>query len=385
MNSRYFIDRPVFAVVIGLVLVVAGLIALPQLPVSEYPEVAPPSVQIQANYPGASADTIARTVAGPIEEQINGVEGLLYFTSQAASNGTLQTTVTFETGTDADQAAINVSNRIQAALPRLPEEVRRQGVTVTKRSNDLLVVVALRSPKKTRDTLFLSNYARINVVDEIKRIPGVGDATIVGARDYSMRVWLRPDRLAQLGLTTAEVVAAIRAQNNQYAAGKVGQDPAPPDQQLVYTVTTGGRLLEPEAFGEIVVRANSNGGVLRLKDLARIELGAQTYDQSSGLDAGPATLIRVFLRPGSNALDVATKVRARLDELQTGFPEDVEVSIPFDTTEVVKASIHEVVVTLGEAALLVVLVVYLFLQNWRATLIPVLAVPVSLIGTLAGL
>jgi len=385
MNSRYFIDRPVFAVVIGLVLVVAGLIALPQLPVSEYPEVAPPSVQIQANYPGASADTIARTVAGPIEEQINGVEGLLYFTSQAASNGTLQTTVTFETGTDADQAAINVSNRIQAALPRLPEEVRRQGVTVTKRSNDLLVVVALRSPKKTRDTLFLSNYARINVVDEIKRIPGVGDATIVGARDYSMRVWLRPDRLAQLGLTTAEVVAAIRAQNNQYAAGKVGQDPAPPDQQLVYTVTTGGRLLEPEAFGEIVVRANSNGGVLRLKDLARIELGAQTYDQSSGLDAGPATLIRVFLRPGSNALDVATKVRARLDELQTGFPEDVEASIPFDTTEVVKASIHEVVVTLGEAALLVVLVVYLFLQNWRATLIPVLAVPVSLIGTLAGL
>lgn len=385
MNSRYFIDRPVFAVVIGLVLVVAGLIALPQLPVSEYPEVAPPSVQIQANYPGASADTIARTVAGPIEEQINGVEGLLYFTSQAASNGTLQTTVTFETGTDADQAAINVSNRIQAALPRLPEEVRRQGVTVTKRSNDLLVVVALRSPQKTRDTLFLSNYARINVVDEIKRIPGVGDATIVGARDYSMRVWLRPDRLAQLGLTTAEVVAAIRAQNNQYAAGKVGQDPAPPDQQLVYTVTTGGRLLEPEAFGEIVVRANSNGGVLRLKDLARIELGAQTYDQSSGLDAGPATLIRVFLRPGSNALDVATKVRARLDELQTGFPEDVEVSIPFDTTEVVKASIHEVVVTLGEAALLVVLVVYLFLQNWRATLIPVLAVPVSLIGTLAGL
>ena len=385
MNSRYFIDRPVFAVVIGLVLVVAGLIALPQLPVSEYPEVAPPSVQIQANYPGASADTIARTVAGPIEEQINGVEGLLYFTSQAASNGTLQTTVTFETGTDADQAAINVSNRIQAALPRLPEEVRRQGVTVTKRSNDLLVVVALRSPKKTRDTLFLSNYARINVVDEIKRIPGVGDATIVGARDYSMRVWLRPDRLAQLGLTTAEVVAAIRAQNNQYAAGKVGQDPAPPDQQLVYTVTTGGRLLEPEAFGEIVVRANSNGGVLRLKDLARIELGAQTYDQSSGLDAGPATLIRVFLRPGSNALDVATKVRVRLDELQTGFPEDVEASIPFDTTEVVKASIHEVVVTLGEAALLVVLVVYLFLQNWRATLIPVLAVPVSLIGTLAGL
>jgi hydrophobe/amphiphile efflux-1 (HAE1) family protein len=385
MNSRYFIDRPVFAVVIGLVLVVAGLIALPQLPVSEYPEVAPPSVQIQANYPGASADTIARTVAGPIEEQINGVEGLLYFTSQAASNGTLQTTVTFETGTDADQAAINVSNRIQAALPRLPEEVRRQGVTVTKRSNDLLVVVALRSPKKTRDTLFLSNYARINVVDEIKRIPGVGDATIVGARDYSMRVWLRPDRLAQLGLTTAEVVAAIRAQNNQYAAGKVGQDPAPPDQQLVYTVTTSGRLLEPEAFGEIVVRANSNGGVLRLKDLARIELGAQTYDQSSGLDAGPATLIRVFLRPGSNALDVATKVRARLDELQTGFPEDVEASIPFDTTEVVKASIHEVVMTLGEAALLVVLVVYLFLQNWRATLIPVLAVPVSLIGTLAGL
>ncbi|MBU3693907.1 MAG: multidrug efflux RND transporter permease subunit [Rhodocyclaceae bacterium] len=385
MNSRFFIDRPVFAVVIGLVLVVAGLVALPQLPVSEYPEVAPPSVQIQANYPGASADTIARTVAGPLEEQINGVEGLLYFNSQAASNGTLQTTVTFESGTDADQAAINVNNRIQAALPRLPEEVRRQGVTVTKRSNDLLLVAALRSPKKTRDTLFLSNFARINVVDEIKRIPGVGDAGVVGARDYSMRVWLQPDRLAQLGLTTAEVVAAIRAQNNQYAAGKVGQDPAPPGQQLVYTVTTGGRLLEPEAFGEIVVRAAGSGGVLRLRDVARIELGAQTYDQSSGLDAGPATLMRVFLRPGANALEVATKVRERLDELQKSFPDDVEASVPFDTTEVVTASIQKVVETLGEAALLVVLVVYLFLQNWRATLIPVLAVPVSLTGTLAGL
>jgi len=385
MNSRYFIDRPVFAVVIGLVLVVAGLIALPQLPVSEYPEVAPPSVQIQANYPGASADTIARTVAGPIEEQLNGVEGLLYFNSQSASNGTLQTTVTFESGTDADQAAINVNNRIQAALPRLPEEVRRQGVTVTKRSNDLLMVVALRSPKQTRDTLFLSNYARINVVDEIKRIPGVGDATVVGARDYSMRVWLRPDRLAQLGLTTAEVVAAIRTQNNQYAAGKVGQDPAPQGQQLVYTVTTGGRLLEPEAFGEIVVRAAGGGGLLRLKDVARIELGAQTYDQSSGMDAGPATLMRVFLRPGANALDTTTRIRARLDELSKNFPDDVEASVPFDTTEVVSASIKKVVKTLGEAALLVVLVVYLFLQNWRATLIPLLAVPVSLIGTLAGL
>jgi len=385
MNSRYFIDRPVFAVVIGLVLMAAGLVALPQLPVSEYPEVAPPSVRIEATYPGASADTIARTVAGPIEEQINGVEGLLYFNSQAASNGTLQTTVTFESGTNADQAAINVSNRIQAALPRLPEEVRRQGVTVTKRSNDLLMVAAIRSPGKTRDTLFLSNFARINVVDEIKRIPGVGDAAVVGARDYSMRVWLQPDRLAQLGLTTAEVVAAIRAQNNQYAAGKVGQDPAPPGQQLVYTVTTGGRLLEPEAFGQIVVRAGGSGSVLRLRDIARIELGAQTYDQSSGLDAGPATLMRVFLRPGANALEVATKVRERLAELQKTFPEDVEASVPFDTTEVVTASIQKVVETLFEAALLVVLVVYLFLQNWRATLIPVLAVPVSLIGTLAGL
>ncbi|NBU58505.1 MAG: multidrug efflux RND transporter permease subunit [Betaproteobacteria bacterium] len=385
MDSRYFIDRPVFAIVIGLVLVAAGLIALPQLPVSEYPEVAPPSVQVQATYPGASADTIARTVAGPIEEQLNGVEGLLYFNSQSASNGTLQTNVTFETGTDADQAAINVSNRIQSALPRLPEEVRRQGVTVTKRSNDLLMVLSLRSPQKSRDTLFLSNYARINVVDEVKRIPGVGDATVVGARDYSMRIWLQPDRLAQLGLTTAEVIAAVRAQNNQYAAGKVGQEPAPAGQQLVYTVTTGGRLLEAEAFAEIVVRAAGNGGILRLKDVARIELGAQTYDQSSGMDAGPATLIRVFLRPGANALDVATRVRQRLTELSTNFPADVEATVPFDTTAVVTASIEKVVLTLLEAALLVVAVVYLFLQNWRATLIPVLAVPVSLIGTLAGL
>ncbi|MCF8191386.1 MAG: multidrug efflux RND transporter permease subunit [Burkholderiales bacterium] len=385
MNSRYFIDRPVFAIVIGLVLMVAGLVALPQLPVSEYPEVAPPAVQIEATFPGASAETLARTVAGPIEEKLNGVEGMLYFNSQAASNGTLSISVTFETGTNGDQAAINVNNRIQAALPRLPEEVRRQGLTVSKRSRDLLMVTALRSTDPSHDTLFLSNYARINIVDEMKRLPGVGDASVVGARDYSMRIWLQPDRLAQLGLTTAEVVNAIRAQNNQYAAGKIGQDPAPNGQQLVYTVTTPGRLLEAEAFGDIIVRAAGNSGVLRLRDVADIELGAQTYDQSSGVNAEPATLIRVFLRPGANALDVATRVRSRLTELQGGFPEGVTWFIPFDTTEVVSASIKAVLVTLLEAAGLVVLVVYLFLQNWRATLIPLLTVPVSLIGTLAGL
>ena len=385
MNSRFFIDRPVFAAVISLILVIGGLVSLPTLPVSEYPEVAPPTVAINTTYTGASADTLARTVAGPIEDQLNGIDNLLYFNSQAASNGTLSITATFESGTNPDQATINVNNRVQAALPQLPEEVRRNGVKVLKKSNDILLVLGLRSPKGSRDSLYLSNYATINILDELKRLPGVGDAALVGGRDYSMRIWLQPDRLAQLGLTTSEVVSAIRAQNNQYATGKVGQDPAPAGQQLVYTVTTSGRLLEADQFGQIVVRANGPGGVLRLKDIARIELGALTYDQSSRLDAGPAVLMRTYLQPGANALEVAHRIRAKLDELRKTFPEDVEIVVPFDTTAVVDASIREVLKTLAEAALLVVLVVFVFLQHWRATLIPMIAVPVSLIGTLAGL
>ncbi len=383
--SRFFIDRPIFAAVLSIVIVIAGIVAAFGLPVAQYPQIAPPTVMISATYPGASAETLARTVAAPIEEQLSGVEGLLYFNSSSSSSGATSITVTFEVGTDVDQATFNVNNRVQMALPRLPDEVRRNGVIVQKRSNDILLVVALSSPDGRHDTLFLSNYSSLNMVDELKRLPGVADVTIFGARDYSMRVWLRPDRMAQLGVTPTDVAAAIRAQNAQYAAGKIGAEPALPGQALVYTVTTKGRLVSPEEFGRIAVRAGGTAGVLQLKDVARIELGAQSYDAFNTLDGKPTIGTAVFLQSGANALDVADAVRAKMEELETRFPEGLDYLIPFDTTRFVQSSIHEVTKTIFEAALLVVAVVFLFLQTWRATLIPMIAVPVSLIGTFAGL
>jgi multidrug efflux pump len=391
--SRFFIHRPVFAGVIAIIIVLAGLVAAKLLAVAQYPEIAPPTVQIITSYPGASAETLARTVAAPIEEQLSGVEKLSFFSSTSSSTGSLTITATFEPGTNVDQSVFNVNNRVQIALPRLPDEVRRNGVIVQKRSFDILLVVSLFSPSKTRDTLFLSNYSSINLVDELKRLPGIADVTIFGARDYSMRVWLNTDKMAQLGVTTSEVAAALRAQNAQYAAGRIGTEPAPPGQNLVYTVTASGRLVEPEQFGEIVVRAMgstagpSGGpiGVLKLKDIARIELGALNYDTSNTLDGQPTIGMATYLQPGANALEVADLVRAKMVELKPGFPEGVNYSIPFDTTRFVDASIKEVNTTIFEAALLVLAVVFLFLQTWRATLIPMIAVPVSLIGAFAGL
>ncbi|MGB2902359.1 MAG: multidrug efflux RND transporter permease subunit [Candidatus Dechloromonas phosphoritropha] len=383
--SKFFINRPIFASVISIIIVIAGLVASQVLPVAQYPQIAPPTVLITANYPGASAETLARTVAAPIEEQLSGVENLLYFTSSASANGSVAITATFDIGTDVDIASVNVNNRVKAAEPRLPEEVRRNGVIVQKRSNDILQLVALTSEKSRYNTLFLSNYASLNIVDELKRLKGVGDVTIFGAQDYSMRVWLKPDRMAQLGLTTTDIANAIRIQNAQNAAGKVGQEPAPDSQQLVYTVTAKGRLLTPEEFGDIVIRASGPGGVLRLKDVARLELGAFSYDQQVTLDGQPTIAMGVFLQTGANALEVAEKVQARMDELKVKFPEGMGYVIPFDTTRFVSASIHEVVKTLIEAMILVLAVVYIFLQNWRATLIPMTAVPISLIGTFAGL
>ena len=383
--SKFFINRPIFASVISIIIVIAGLVASQVLPVAQYPQIAPPTVLITANYPGASAETLARTVAAPIEEQLSGVENLLYFTSSASANGSVAITATFDIGTDIDIASVNVNNRVKAAEPRLPEEVRRNGVIVQKRSNDILQLVALTSEKSRYNTLFLSNYASLNIVDELKRLKGVGDVTIFGAQDYSMRVWLKPDRMAQLGLTTTDIANAIRIQNAQNAAGKIGQEPAPDSQQLVYTVTAKGRLLTPEEFGDIVIRASGPGGVLRLKDVARLELGAFSYDQQVTLDGQPTIAMGVFLQTGANALEVAEKVQARMDELKVKFPEGMGYVIPFDTTRFVSASIHEVVKTLLEAMILVLAVVYIFLQNWRATLIPMTAVPISLIGTFAGL
>ncbi|WP_303785205.1 efflux RND transporter permease subunit [Azovibrio restrictus] len=385
MSSRFFINRPIFASVISIIIVIAGLVASRVLPIAQYPEIAPPTVLITASYPGASAETLAKTVAAPIEEQLNGVEGLSYFNSSASANGTVSITATFEVGTNVDIASVNVNNRVKAAEPRLPEEVRRNGVIVQKRSNDILQIVALRSDAGRYNSLFLSNYASINLVDELKRLKGVGDVTIFGAQDYSMRVWLKPDRMAQLGITTSDIANAIRVQNAQNAAGKIGQEPAPSDQQLVYTVTAKGRLITPEEFGNIVVRASGPNGVLRLKDVARIELGAYSYEQSVTLNGEPTIAMGIFLQTGANALEVAKLVTRKMDELKQNFPEGMDYVIPFDTTRFVSASIQEVVKTLIEAAILVIAVVYLFLQSWRATLIPMVAVPISLIGTFAGL
>src|SRR3954470_21467365 len=282
--SRFFIDRPIFAGVIAIIILLAGLISARVLPIAQYPEIAPPTVTITASYPGASAETLARTVASPIEEQLSGVENLMYFSSSSSSNGTVSITATFEVGSNVDKAVIDVNNRIQVALPRLPDIVRRTGVVAQKRSQDILLVVAMSSSDPRYDTLFLSNYATVNLLDELKRIPGVADAAIFGARDYSMRIWLKPDRMAQLGITTTDIANAIRVQNNQYAAGKIGQEPAPAGQELAYTVTARGRLAEPEEFGNIVLRSSGPGGVLRLKDVARIELGAANYDAFTTVD-----------------------------------------------------------------------------------------------------
>lgn len=383
--SKFFITRPIFAAVISIIIVLAGIAAALKLSIAQYPQIAPPTVIITANYPGASAETLSKTVAGPIEEQLSGVEGLLYFNSSTDSSGTLNITATFEIGTNIDQATFNVSNRVNIASPRLPEMVRRTGVIVQKKSNDILLVVMLTSKDKQFDPLYLSNYATLNVLDEIKRVKGVGDANIFGARDYSMRIWLKPDRMAQLGITTSDIAAAIQSQNAQYAAGKIGQEPSVNEQQLVYTVNAKGRLLDPNEFGNIIVRAGGPNGILYLKDIARVELGSQTYDINTTLNGKPGVGIPIFLQTGANALDTAKGIKEKMAELKGRFPKGMDFEIPYDTSNFVKASMKEVFKTLGEAMLLVVIVVFLFLQNWRATLIPIIAVPISLIGTFAGL
>src|SRR6478736_2337898 len=359
--SEFFIGRPIFAGVISIIITIAGLIASQVLPIAQYPEIAPPTVVITANYPGASAETLARTVAAPIEEQLSGVENLIYFSSTASTNGALTINCTFEVGSNADKAVIDVNNRVAIALPRLPDVVRQSGV------------IAQTSSDPRYDTLYLSNYATINLLDELKRIPGVADATIFGARDYSMRVWLNPPRMALLGVTPTDVAQAIAAQNYQYASGKIGAEPAPPGQAIVYTVTARGRLDEATDFGNIVLRANGPNGTLRIRDIARVELGAASYDAFTNLDGKPALGIAVYLQSGGNALKVAGSVRSGIARLSTDFPRGVSQIIPFDTTRFVQSSIHEVLITLLEAAALVLLVVFVFLQNWRATLIPIVA------------
>jgi hydrophobe/amphiphile efflux-1 (HAE1) family protein len=385
MFARFFIDRPIFAGVLSIFLVLAGLAAVRVLPIAQYPEIAPPVVTVRAVYPGASAEVLEQTVAAPLENQINGVEHMLYMSSTSSSNGAVEINVTFEIGTDVDQATVNVNNRVRQAEARLPQEVRRQGVTVEKNSSSFLQVLAFYSPDGTFDDLYTSNYVTLNVLDTIKRIPGTTNVQIFGAKDYAMRIWLRPDRMTQLKLTTSDVVRALNEQNAQFAAGKIGQAPTGGSQELVYTVTTKGRLAEVGEFENIILRANPDGSALRLKDVARVELASKDYDFIGRVNGKEATLMGIFLQPGANALAVAEEVDQTMKQLAQRFPQGLEYSNVYDTTRFVEVSIREVVKTLAEAMALVFVVVFLFLQNWRATLIPFSAVPVSLIGTFAGL
>ncbi|MBE7420757.1 MAG: efflux RND transporter permease subunit, partial [Ideonella sp.] len=385
MFSRVFIDRPITATVLSLVIVLAGLAAMRSLPIAQYPEIAPPQVVVRANYPGASAQVLEQTVAATLENQISGIEGLLYMNSTSGSNGFLELQVTFDIGTDIDRAALDVNNRVKQAEARLPDEVRRQGILVEKFSSSFLQVVAFTSPDDTFDDLYTSNYVTLQVLDELKRIPGTTNVQIFGAKDYAMRVWLQPDRMTQLGITASDVRRAIAGQNAQFAPGKIGEEPIEQGQELVYTLTTRGRLTDPRQFESIVVRASEDFAMVRLGDIARVELGALKNDFVGRVDNRSATLIGIFLQPGANALDVGQAVRDRLDELARDFPAGLGHEISYDTTRFVEVSMREVVKTLLEAMVLVFLVVFLFLQNWRATLIPTLAVPVSLLGTFAGL
>ena len=379
---RFFVDRPIFAVVLSVLMLIGGGLTLLKLPLSEYPQVTPPTVQVTANYPGASPEVIAETVAAPLEQVINGVENMLYMSSQAATDGRMTLTVTFQQGTDPDMAQIQVQNRVSRALPRLPQEVQRIGVVTQKTSPDILMVVHLVSPDDRYDPLYLSNFATLQVRDQLARISGVGDVLVWGAGEYSMRVWLDPAKVAARGLTASDVVAAIQEQNAQVAAGSVGQQPDA-SAALQVTVNTLGRLSNEEQFGDIVVKTGADGQVTRLRDVSRIELGADGYALRSLLDGKPALAMQIVQSPGANALDVASAIRGTMEELQKGFPEGIEYRIAYDPTVFVKASLEAVVMTLLEAIVLVVIVVVLFLQTWRASIIPLVAVPISLVGTFA--
>ncbi len=380
MFSALFIERPRLATVIAIVTTIAGLLSLLVIPIAQYPDIVPPQVSVTTTYPGASSAVVEATVAQPIESQVIGVDKMIYMKSVSGNDGSYSLKVSFELGTDPDIDTVNVNNRVQVALSKLPEDVRRQGVTVKKQSSALLGVVGLYSPKQTHDELFISNYATINLIDEIKSTPGVGDAYLFGPQDYSMRVWVRTDRLTGLGLTTADIINAIRSQNVQAAVGRIGARPISNDQQLQLNIQTKGRLLSVKDFEQIVIRTNPDGSVLRLSDVARLELGAANLDRSTSLNGAPAALIAIYQAPGANALSTLDAVKRFMASANNSFPEDLAWKVTYDPTTFVTATIHEVQKTLLEAFVLVVLVVYLFLGNLRATLIPTIAVPVSLIG-----
>ncbi|HOW69468.1 MAG TPA: multidrug efflux RND transporter permease subunit [Phycisphaerae bacterium] len=381
MISRFFIDRPIFAAVLSIVITIAGVAAFTTLPIAQYPEIAPPTVQVSCAYPGANARVVAETIAAPIEQQVNGVENMLYMSSQCTNDGVYSLTVTFKLGTNLDMAQVLVQNRVSLALPTLPDVVKQTGVTTKKKSPSVLLVVNLLSPDGRYDQLHLSNYATTQIKDHLARLDGVGDVTLFGQQDYSMRVWLNPEKLAARNLTADDVTSALKEQNVQVAAGQIGQPPVKHRQDFQYTMSTLGRLTDPEQFGEIIVKTGSSGQISRLRDIAEIELGAKSQDQSCSLDGKPSVGLAIFQSPGSNALATADRLRAKMEELKKDFPEGLDYSIVYDTTPFVRESIHEVGKALRDAFILVAIVVLVFLQNWRSTLIPLIAVPVSLVGT----
>ena len=381
--SKFFINRPKFAFVISIVITLAGVLALMGLPVAQFPDITPPTVSVGTQYPGASADVVEQTVAAPIEQEVNGVEGMLYMSSKSDNDGRYSLTVTFEIGTDADMAQVKVQNRVATAMPKLPQEVQRQGVKTEKQSTNMLLIVNLFSPEESLDALYLNNYATINVKDPLGRVAGVGKVEIMGVMDYGMRFWLKPDRMTALGVSVADIKNAVAEQNVQVPAGQIGAPPAPTDQQFQYTVTTQGRLSEVEEFANIVIRMEPDGSAIRIADVARVELGAQGYSASGFLDGQPSVVLAVYQTPDANALATADGVKAALAGLAERFPDDLDYAILYDTTNFIEASISEVIATLYVAVALVVLVVFVFLGDWRSTLIPGIAIPVSLIGTFA--
>jgi hydrophobe/amphiphile efflux-1 (HAE1) family protein len=385
VSSRFFIERPIFASVLSIVIVVIGLVALKTLPIAQFPDISPPVVQVEADYPGASAEVVADSVARTIEVQLPGIDNLLYYDSTSTNDGHVSIRLTFEIGTNVDIAQVQTQNRVKLAEPQLPPEVVRQGISVLKFSPDLLAVIALSSSDPTHDTVFISNYALLRVIDNLKRIPGVGQAMVFGQQNYSMRLILDPVRMAQLGLTPTDIANVVREQNRDFPAGQVGREPAPKGTELTIPIIAQGRLTEVSDFEQLIVRALPDGSMIRLKDVARIELGAQSYVMEGRWNGKPNVFLITFLAPGANALETVKRVRAEIDQLSKGFPAGMLYDIPYDTTKFIEVSIQEVLKTLAEAMVLVILVVYLFLQSWRATLIPAAAVPVSLIGTFAGM
>ncbi|MBI3699836.1 MAG: efflux RND transporter permease subunit [Afipia sp.] len=385
MISKFFIERPVLSNVIALLMILIGGVSLLNLAVAQYPDVVPPTVQVTTRYPGASAKTVIDTVALPIEQQVNGVEGMLYMQSYSGADGTYSLTVTFKIGTSLDFAQVLVQNRVSTALAQLPQSVQNQGVTVQKKSTSILMFVTLTSPNATYDSLYLSNYATINLRDELSRLPGVGNVTVFGAGQYSMRIWLDPNKLKAVGLMPQDVIQAIQQQSQQVTAGQVGTPPTPSVQPFQYTLNVNGRLDDASQFENVIVKTGNNGDVTRIRDVGNVELGAQTYSQLFSLNKQPATGIGVFQSPGANALEVEQAVKTKMDSLARGFPQDIKFNVPFDTTKFVSASISEVYKTLIEAGLLVLVVILIFLQDWRAMLVPATTVPVTIIGAFAAM